>query len=387
MRVAQIIDAMKLGGGAERLQLNFAEAVRERSIDLSVLTLGRNDPEMTRELQSMGVEVAAFPASSFHAPMRFARFLGYVRTGGFDILHTHLVRSTLLGSLAGRLCGIPVVSTIHNTKHNQKLPRVLRWGETHALRSGVDRVIAVGWQTAEVHAQRLHPRNIDVIPNAVPFPEPMSASERESIRDSLGASERDVVLVSVGRLHPQKGYGDLIQAFKTALARRPELRLWILGSGVLKEELRRSIADPELRGRVQLLGLRTDVHRILSAGDLYVSAAHWEGLPVSILEAMSAGLGIVATSVGDVSRIVDERNGRLVTAGAPAELATALEESLSDPSRMAAWGREGSRRALEEFGLETWADRTLDLYEEVIRRASPRRLLPAVEKHRGLKCG
>jgi glycosyltransferase involved in cell wall biosynthesis len=381
MRVAQIIDAMKLGGGAERLQLNFAEAVRERSIDLSVLTLGRNDPEMTRELQSMGVEVAAFPASSFHAPMRFARFLGCVRRGGFDILHTHLVRSTLLGSLAGRLCGIPVVSTIHNTKHNQKLSRVLRWGETRALR------IAVGWQTAEVHAQRLHPRNIDVIPNAVPFPEPVSASERESIRHSLGASERDVVLVSVGRLHPQKGYGDLIQAFKTALAQRPELRLWILGGGVLKEELQRSIADPELRGRAQLLGLRTDVPRILSAGDLYVSAAHWEGLPVSILEAMSAGLGVVATSVGDVSRIVDERNGRLVTAGAPTELATALEESLSDPSRMAAWGREGSRRALEEFGLETWADRTLDLYEEVIRGASPSRLLPAVEKHRGLKCG
>jgi glycosyltransferase involved in cell wall biosynthesis len=389
MRVAQIIDALKPGGGAERLQLSFAEAVQRRPVELSVLTLGDNDPGMTAQLAELGVEVHAFPSGSFADPVRAVRLLRFVRAGGFDLLHTHLVRSTLLGGLVGRLCGVPVVSTIHNTRHNRRLPRVLRWAEGRTLRSDVARVIAVGWQTAEVHAERLHPRSIDVIPNAVPRFDPGWAGERERVRRELGASEGDTVLVSVGRLHPQKGYPDLIEAFRRLRQERGrrDLRLWVVGCGPLRAELDRAVADPELEGRVRLLGLRKDVPRLLAGSDLYVSAARWEGLPVSILEAMSAARPIVATAVGDVPRIVDGRNGRLVPPGEPEALAAALDEALSDPKRLLAWGEGGARRVHAEFGLATWADRILSLYDEVIGESGGRRAsLPAAER-RSVECG
>jgi glycosyltransferase involved in cell wall biosynthesis len=387
MRVAQLIDALRPAGGAEKLQLNFAEAIQGRAVELSILTLGENDPGVVAQMRAMGVDVREFSSSSFLDPVRALRLVRHVREEGFDILHTHLVRSTLLGGLAGRLCDVPVVSTIHNTKHNRKLSKILRWAEGRMLRTGVDRVIAVGWQTAEVHAERLHPRSIDVIPNAVPRFEDACRGERESIRRTLGASDHETVLVSVGRLHPQKGYTDLIEAFRRLLDRCGNLRLWIVGCGTLETELRRAVADPALEGRVQLLGLREDVPRVLAASDLYVSSARWEGLPVSILEAMSAGLPVVATRVGDVPRIVDDRNGWLVPAGEPAALAACLEEALSDPERLEARGREGERRSLDEFGLETWADRILDLYDQVIRDAGGRRAGIRAPGRREVECG
>jgi glycosyltransferase involved in cell wall biosynthesis len=126
---------------------------------------------------------------------------------------------------------------------------------------------------------------------------------------------------------------------------------------------------------------------LLAASDLYVSAARWEGLPVSILEAMSSGLPTVATSVGDVPRIVDERNGLLVSPGDPVALAEAVDQALSDPERLAAWAGEGARRAKIEFGLEAWADRILDLYEQVIRESGGSRTSLEAESRRGFECG
>jgi glycosyltransferase involved in cell wall biosynthesis len=387
VRVAQIIDALRPAGGAERLQRSFAEAVQGRSVDLSILTLGRNDPCTVEAIRDMGVTVKAFPARSFVSPRRARNLFRYVREEGFDILHTHLVRSTLLGGLAGRISGVPVVSTIHNTRHNRKLSGVLRWAEGFMLRHGVQRVIAVGWQTADVHAERLSPRHIDVIPNAVPLFDPTLGVERSALRDSLGVADGETVLISVGRLHAQKGYGDLIDAFRRLNRTRKDLRLWIAGSGGLRTELRRAVADPELEGRVQLLGLRDDVPSLLTASDLYVSAARWEGMPVSILEAMSAGLPIVATSVGDVPRIIDERNGTLVPPGDPVALAEAIERALADPARLLAWAEEGARRAREEFGLGTWADRILGLYEQVIRESGGWRSSLQAHPPRGAECG
>ncbi|MBW2425479.1 MAG: glycosyltransferase [Deltaproteobacteria bacterium] len=388
MRVAQVIDGLRLGGGAEQLQVSFAEAVQNRPVDLSILTINRNHPSILEMLRDLGVEVRAFPADSFLSPIRAARFVRHVRQEGFDLLHTHLVRSTLLGGLAGRLCDVPVVSTIHNTQHDRKLPWLLRAAEGRILRRGVDRVVAVGWQTAAAHAAWLHPRTLDVIPNAVrPF-DPAWVRGREELRHSLGASKCDRVLISVGRLHLQKGYGDLIEAFERLRGgRHPNLKLWIVGAGGLREALTQDVQRRGLGDAIRLLGLREDVPRLLAASDLYVSSAHWEGLPLSILEAMSAGLPVVATTVGDVPRIVDDRNGRLAPPADPLALAEALDTALADPARLASWGEEGRRRAHEEFGVEAWADRILRLYEDVLREHRRRRNPVAEPGRGGVTCG
>lgn len=388
MRVAQVIDALRVPGGAERLQLVFAEAVAgaELDVDLSVITLRRSDPEMVRALEALGVRVVAFPAAAFASPQRALRLLRFLRSEPFDVVHTHLVRATVLGVAAARAAGTPSVATLHNTRRNRRLPDSLRWAEDRILRHVADRVVAVGWETAAVHRERLGHREIEVIPNAVPAPSPCAAEERAALRAELGVGSGELLVIAVGRLHPQKAFPDLLQAIEIAGMDGHPVQLRIAGAGPLEGALRREIAQRGLGGRVRLLGLRRDVPRLLAAADVYASSAAWEGLPVATLEAMAAGLPIVATAVGDVPRVVDRSAGILVPPGRPDELARALSKVLSDASLRRALGEAARRHVSLHHGAEAWSRRLLALYAELCGRAGPSSTAPA-HLPEGRPCG
>jgi glycosyltransferase involved in cell wall biosynthesis len=291
----------------------------------------------------------------------------FVRENDFDVVHTHLVRSTILGTLAARAAGIPVVTTLHNTRPNARLSRALRAMETWLLRLVVDRVVAVGWETARAHHDRLGGRPVEVIPNAVAEAPKLSAAERDAVRRELGVDASQPLVIAVGRLHPQKSYDDLLLAFaRVDPGRRAQFR--IVGRGGQRTAIEAGIARLGLGDRVQLLGLRRDVPRLLAASDVFASAAGWEGLPVAILEAMAAGLPIVATAVGDVPRVVDESCGTLVPAGQPDQLGVALDRILADPALQRRQGEAGRLRVSRHFGTHAWSSRLIELYREMCRR-------------------
>ena len=366
MRILQMIDELRLGGGAEQLQYSFAEAVRGSGVEVVVLTLHDSEPEAAEEMRSHDVQVVRFPSSQFANPGRAADVMRFVRRGDFDVVHTHLVRSTLLGTLAARSAGIPVVATLHNTRPAIRLPRALRALETLLLRSAVDRIVAVGWETARVQQKRLGGRSIEVIPNAVSEAVALAPAEREALRSELGVARDEILVLAVGRLHPQKSYGDLLEAFaRLDPGRRAQLR--IAGRGREKANIEAGIARLGLGERVKLLGLRRDVPQLLGASDLFASASAWEGLPVATLEAMAAGLPVVATAVGDVPRVVDAASGSLVPAGRPDALGAALDRTVADPALRRRQGEAARRRVAEEFSADAWAARLVALYEEMVR--------------------
>jgi glycosyltransferase involved in cell wall biosynthesis len=367
MRVAQVIDSLRMSGGAERLQLLFAKAVAGSDVALTVITLRVSDPGMVSALEALGVRVVAFPAGSFLSPARALRLTRFLRRESFDVIHTHLVRATVLGILAGRAAAIPTVATLHNTRRNHRLPDALRVAEDLVLRHAADRVTAVGWETARVHRARLRGRRIDVIPNAVDAGCTLSDVERARIRRELGVGPDELLVIAVGRLHPQKAFSDLLHAIAILRAQGHPVQLRIAGVGPLEQSLRAEIESRQL-GDCVLLGLRDDVPRLLAASDVYASSAAWEGLPIATLEAMAAGLPVVATAVGDVTRIVDSETGILVPPGQPDELAGALAEVLSDARRRRAQGDAARRRARLHHAVEPWSGRLLELYEEMLGR-------------------
>jgi glycosyltransferase involved in cell wall biosynthesis len=367
MRVAQIIDGLRPAGGAERLQRSFAEAVRGQDIELTVVTLHQDDIEAERELEALGAKVVNFTARRFASARRALALQRFLKEERFDVLHAHLVRSTILGSLAARTVGMPMVATIHNTQRSNRLPRALDRAEAFALRHLTDRVIAVGWETARVHGGRLGGRAIEVIPNAVPLCEPLCPAERRKLRCELGVAGSTPLLVTVGRLHPQKAFPDLLRALVLLRDRGVEFQLRIAGAGRLEAELRREIKQLGLDGQVALLGLRRDVPRLLGASDVYVSSSSWEGLPVATLEAMAAGLPVVATAVGDVPQLVTADTGELVAPGDPDGLASSILRLIEDPGLRARQGAAARRRVAEHFGSDAWAHRILDLYRELCR--------------------
>lgn len=368
MRVVQVIDSLRVAGGAERMQRLFAEAVSGLDVELTIVTLRESQPAAVAPFGSLGVRVVAFPSRGFLSPTRALRLLRFLRRGAFDVLHAHLVRATILGVLAGRAASIPTVATLHNTRSNRRLPDAIRIAEARVLRHVADRVVAVGWETARAHRERLGGRPIQVIPNAVAEVRRLSAAERAAARSELGVGADELLVIAVGRLHPQKAFGVLLRALQLVIEDGHPVQLRIAGTGRLEQPLRREVERLGLGERVRLLGLRDDVPRLLAASDVYASSAAWEGLPLATLEAMAAGLPIVATAVGDVTRVVDSASGILVPPGRPEALAQALSRLLRDPALRRASGAAARERVRVRHGTQAWARSLLALYEDLLPR-------------------
>jgi glycosyltransferase involved in cell wall biosynthesis len=190
------------------------------------------------------------------------------------------------------------------------------------------------------------------------------------------------LIISVGQIIPVKGYPDLILAFSEVVrAYLPNNRveqthnddldvvpaLIIVGKGnpEYENKLRQMISELNLERHVFLLGQRSDVHQLLSISDIYVTASHSEGMPLSILEAMSAGIAIIATSVGDIPIVMGNEAGKLVPPQQTKILTKAILELLKDPMLSESYGKAAREIIKSKYNADIWLERLLSLYQEV----------------------
>lgn len=363
MHIVQMIDSLGVGG-AERLQVTLAEALAGRGFKMTVISLAdRGETQFVQALRALGVNVHVLPASTLLEPRRLWRLLRLLRAFKPDMIHAHLTSANVIAGIVGRLLGVPVVATLHNTAIAGKKDRAARIRlETWMLRYGVQRVMAVGHVVADAHRERLRGKMIDIIPNAVPVFAPLAPEKRELLRREITGDLDRILLVSVGRLTEQKGYADLVAAFARVYRKHPGAFLAIAGKGELHDELAAQIKAAGLEGSARLLGVRQDIPDVLAASDVFVSSSLWEGLPVAVLEAMSAGLPIVATGVGDVPRVVVAGTGEIVPPGDPEQLAGALDGLLGDAAKRAAYGAAAREHIASTYNPSDWAERILALY-------------------------
>lgn len=365
MRIAQMIDSLNWGG-AQKLLVTFARAAREHALDLTIISL-RNDDHtpIPGELSALGARVVTFPGRGLFDPFRIARLVRLMRREQFDVLHTHLAYANIIGALVGKLAGTPVVATLHSTgfdaRHDHPLKQII---EAFALRYGAQRVIAVGYTIANKHRARLGNRWLDIIPNAITPPPILSNEQRDLVRAQMVGDPAKTILITVGRFSPPKGYADLITAFAKLHRTHPDVALVLVGDGVLRNAIEQQIATLGLNDRVRLLGARDDVPSLLAASDMFILASHYEGLPLALLEAMAAGLPVVATNVGDVPRVVGYDRGVLVSPQHPYALANAIAELLDTPTKMHALGAAAQSHILRQFSATTWIERLIALYQE-----------------------
>ncbi len=371
MRVLQIIDSLRIGG-AQKLLVTFGQEARARGVETTVITL--NDDvtaqPVARELEGLGVRVQIFPGRGLLDPARIFRLTGFVRSGGFDVIQTHLTYANILGALAGRLAGVPVINTLHSVGQDSRHQNALRDGmENWVMRHLAARVVAVGYKIAEVHQPRLKRFDVEVIPNAVPVPTLPSMVERMKVRGELTGDASRMLIISVGRLSPPKGFSDLLRAFALVQPAYPHTTLMIVGDGVLCADLAEETRELGLEGSVLLPGARDDVGRLLAASDLYVSSSHWEGLPLGVLEAMMAGLPVACTDVGDLPQVVvQNETGLIVPAHQPEQLAAVMRRLMEDAPLRVRMGKAARLRAQQVYSPEVWFDRMLALFAEVTGR-------------------
>jgi glycosyltransferase involved in cell wall biosynthesis len=183
---------------------------------------------------------------------------------------------------------------------------------------------------------------------AVHVDEPMRAGARARIRAEFGLPASARILLTVGQLHLQKGYLDLVEVLPGILKKHPDITCLWAGEGLYREQIEDRIARLKLTGRVRLLGRRPDVSTLLLASDLFVFPTRFEGFPFSLLEAAAHGLPIVTTNASSIPEIMqDGVHGRVVSERDSAAMAAALDWALTRPDEMRRMAGEARRRAAD----------------------------------------
>lgn len=348
MNIMQIISGRQINGATRHCLLLCRELAR-RGHHISLVC--PPDAWIARQADRSGIE--RLPSDLHRWPAdELRRIAVAARKRRIDVLHTHMSRAHFFGVLLRMLSGIPCVATAHN-RHVQ-----LHWMLN-------DLVIAVSEATRSFHRRRnlVLPRRIVTIHNFVEPPQTVSPdlSLRSSLRRSLGGDDSTLLLGTVGNVIPRKGLLFLVQALPRVLAQVANVRLAVIGEPVAPEyaaRVKAAAARLGLAEKISWAGLRPDVWQVLPALDLFVLPSLEESLPLAILEAMAAGLPVVATAVGGIPEcICHGQTGLLVPPARSDALAAAIILLLVDPARRHRLGQTARRRVLDQFSLPVQAAR------------------------------
>jgi glycosyltransferase involved in cell wall biosynthesis len=347
-------------GGSERHLLTLLPALRARGAEATFVGLDDGDPEPFYDLlDALGVPFERLGAPRDLDPVLAYRLGSTLRAARADIVHTHLVHADTYGAVAaGRA---PLVSTKHNDDPFRTGP--FRHVERLLARRAV-RIICITDSLAQFNVRRvgIPAHKLVVIHYGLDqLPSPWGPAGGPE----LPAGSR--LLLAVSRLERQKGLDVAIEALALVRRRTPEAVLVVLGRGRLQEELLELAAAHGVADGVHLPGSVGDVSAWLRRAELLVHPARWEGFGLALLEAMLAGLPVVASRVSSIPEIVvDGGTGLLVPPDDAEGLAAALDLLLADSALRDSYGRAGLERARTEFSVARMADRTLEVYEEAL---------------------
>jgi glycosyltransferase involved in cell wall biosynthesis len=364
MKVAHLIDALGWGG-AQTLLLTFAKTARQFDVETVIIGV-KPDPThspLPEMLKEAGAQVVIYSFTKLYDPRAVPTIADFLKKERVDVIQTHLSHANIYGCMAGKLANIPSIATLHNTKARSQGRTGMRQSVEHfCLRNGATRVIAVGQNVATAFSKVIEQERMDIIPNAVTPGIVISPDERTALRAGLVGDPARPLLIAVGRLTGQKGYDDMIAAFAQAAKPHPDAALVIVGTGELESNLRQQAASLGLAKKVYFTGSRSDVPRLLAASDIYLNTSHWEGLSIAMLEAMAAGLPVVATRVGDAEKLLSNGGGLLVEARSVEAFAAALTRLLDSPQDRLTMGQTARQFVDANYAARPWFEKLLNTY-------------------------
>jgi glycosyltransferase involved in cell wall biosynthesis len=367
IKVLQLLVTMPVGG-AEIMVADIATGLEPGRFEVVTACLGETGP-LGEELRRRGKRVVSLGldlkrTSAFHLVRRVRELLKEIRP---DILHTHLYHANLYGRLAALGLGLPgVVATVHNIYSRVKWHRCLA---NYLLARLADYVLVFSPQVREdvFRFDWVPPSRLRMLTPGVRLEEPNPEETREEIRSRLGIS--GFCLGNVARLEEQKGHEDLLAAVSKVRGEIPDLTVLLVGDGSRGARLRVLTQELGLGQVVRFLGVRRDVPEILRALDAFVMPSHWEGIPLTLLEAMGHGLPVVSTRVGRAPEIIlDGENGRLTPVADPEALARAILELYREPGKRRQWGEQARRTVQEKYTLKHFLEQFAAIYQELYEK-------------------
>lgn len=349
--------------GGERMILQLALGLDPQKYDVRVVCLRPQTPFL-EEFENRGVRVTVLGMRKYFELRPLLELYRIFRRERPDLVHTHLYRDAVYGRVIARLAGVRgVISTLQNSYVWRSRAQLFLDRLTAVF---ADRVTAVSDAVRKFAIEREHipASKLVTVYNAIDHERfRVSPGVREQARSELGVGENEIAVGSTGALTRQKGFNYLIEAVPLVLRSRPEVRFFIGGEGQSEADLIRQRDEAGLTDRVVFLGFRDDIPELLSAFDIFVLPSIYEGLPVSLVEAMAAGLPIVTTDVdGNCEAIGPDEAGIAVEPGNPPALAGALLQLIAGPELRRRMGNRGRRRAAELFDVRVMVARYEEIY-------------------------
>ena len=358
IRIVHIIHDMEVGG-AQRQVLNLFRAVDRSRFDMRLVCLGRKGA-FGEALEAEGFLVEALGKSARADLPMLGRLAGLLRAWRPDIVHCTIYTANLWGRVAAMLARVPV-----RIAHEQSTVSLERWHRRwvdNLLSLWTHRVLVVSEDLRRrvIAEEHLVPRRVEVLHNAI---------DVAAIRDAATQPAPDLPgeagfrVGVVGRIEPRKDHLTLVRAAALVRERVPRATFLLAGDGPDRGVIESEIARLGLQDGFILLGERSDVPRLLHAFDVYALSSVTEGLSLSILEAMAAGLPVVATRVGGNPELLDEgRAGRLAPPGDADALADTLTDMLQNREEARRLG-EGARVRAQGFDIRAIARQLEAIYE------------------------
>jgi glycosyltransferase involved in cell wall biosynthesis len=381
MRTVHIITRMIVGGAQENTLHTAGDQHALHGDDVTLITGPSEGPEGSLLEQTGGdlkvIEISELlrsiaPVTDLRCYRRLCELLRQLRP---QIVHTHSSKAGILGRAAAAKVGIPCVHTIHGASfhygQNPLAYRVYVAAEKWAARRTAHFVSVADDMTDTYVAAGIAARErfttiysgFDVEPFLSP---PRS---RDQVRSELGLAPDDVVIGKIGRLFPLKGHEFVVRAARQVLDRHPTARFLLVGDGILRQSIERSLEELGIRARFAFTGLVPPdrIPELIHAMDIVVHTSQWEGLARVLPQGLIAGKPVVSYDVGGAREVViPGETGYLLPRDSVDELADALSELIADPELRQRLGCTGRERFTHRFRHQTMTTAIRDVYERVL---------------------
>ena len=380
IKVLHIITRLDTGGSAENTLLTCI-GLNKNNYEITLASGAAFSPknELKKEAENNGVKFVIIPELVYWiAPLKeiisFCKIFMLIKKERFDIVHTHTSKAGILGRLAAKLAGVPIIihaphGHIFYGYYNSFLTGIFIIVEKIAAEF-TDKIITLTEKGVEEHVKfGIAPENKFIaIHSGIRadkfFSEPVDINNK---RNQLGIPQNSLLIGTAGRLVPIKGHKYLMQAM-SQINKKLNVILLVIGDGYLRENLEQQAKQSGISNRIKFLGFRNDIAEILSILDIFILPSINEGMGRTLVEAMFLSKPIIATNVGGIPDLVkNDKSGILVPPKDPTAIANAIQQLLENKTLAKEMGKTGREIVKNEFTEKTMVEKIDKLYNDLLK--------------------